>query len=424
MSVFITACTAAEQPDAILQRLRENVAEQLSHSANYTCTETLDRSYYRNNGFAMAMHGPDAVAVRKNELIHDRLRLDVAVSEGKEIYGWHGAGQFSSSEVTDIVQHGPISTGQFVGYLRNVFLADGVKFKYRGTAVEDGERVHKFDFVVKLSSSRSLVHTASGYRKVPFHGSASARASNLELSRLEIVDDEIPHDSEMESVRTDLRYQTAKLFGRDALIPSVFVLQIQDTNHVFTVSRGNYSECHEFGSEATLRFTDFDENARTDATAPKPIATLPPGVTLPIALQTEITDETAYAGDPVKATLSHAVRIPGANDKIPKNAVLNGIITRFVAYFQPEMQYDVRIEFRRLSFGDRSYRLKAVHEPSKSQFYPAYGSIVPEVIRRELREGSMLIDSKHVRLHKNYRGNWITVDADAKGSTDRDLTAR
>jgi hypothetical protein len=78
---FAIACRAAQDPTELLSRIRRNVAQQLSDSANYTCTETLERSYYRNNGFAMAISGPDAVTIPKNELFEDRLRLDIAVSK-------------------------------------------------------------------------------------------------------------------------------------------------------------------------------------------------------------------------------------------------------------------------------------------------------------------------------------------------------
>jgi len=408
-SLLVAACAASEQPNEILERIRKNVAEQLSKSVNYTCTESLDRSYYRNNGFAMAIHGPEAVSIPKNELVHDRLRLDVAVSGGKEIYAWHGAGRFSAAEVTDFVHNGVISSGQFVGYLKNIFLFTGVEFRYHGKSSEHGVPIYRFDFEVPLQASGSRVRTPSGYRKIPFHGWFTARASDFQLTSINVIDDQLPPDSKLQSVQTDLRYQLARISGREALIPSLFILQIQDNDHVFSVSRGDYSGCREFGSQSTLRFDATDEPARSEAAIPKPHPSLPAGLSLRVALNTEIKDETAYAGDPVEGVLMRAVKVPGSGEIIPKNAVLRGIITRFVAYFQPEIQYDLRIEFRQLAFGNRTYQLKAVHEPNPREFYPVYGSIVPENVTKQLRGGSMLIESKHVHLRKHFTANWKTV---------------
>lgn len=400
-----------------MTRVRQNVAEQLSRSANYTCTETLERSYYRNNGFAMALGGPEAVTVAKNKLFEDRLRLDLAVSEGKEIYAWHGASQFSTSELTDIVGHGPVSTGQFVGYLRNIFAMPGIEFTFPNQQPENKDGTYRFDFVVPLKASGSHVRTSSGDPAIPFHGWFTVRASNLQLIRLDIVDDQIPAGSNIESAHTVLQYQMARMFGRDTIIPSLFILEIQDDEHVFTVSRGAYSNCHEFSSESRLRFDigNGQTSAYPDSVPLTDQPFLPAGLSLQIGLITEINDETAYAGDPVQGVLLKPVRIPGTSQILPKKAVLQGVITRFAAYYQPEPQYDLRIEFRHLTAKNKSYRLHALHVPTGSDRYGAYATLVPESILNSIRDGSIFIHSKHVRIRKGFSDTWKTVSAKGPG---------
>jgi len=414
--ILVSASAASEQPPEILDQIRQNVARQLSKSANYTCTESLERRYYRNNGFAMAMAGPEAVTIPKNALLHDRLRLDVAVSGGKEIYAWHGAGRFSASEVRDIVRHGPISTGQFVGYLGNVFLVPGVQFDFDGKTTESGIEYYRFKFDVPLAASRSQINTPDGYLKVPFHGSFTARASNLQLAGLEIIDGEIPPDSNLQAVQTELRYQIARISDRDALVPASFKLQIQDNASVFTVSRGNYADCHEFKTESTLHFgaNDAAEQGKASTPSSQELA-VPAGLSLRVALKTQIHDETAWAGDSIEGVLTRAVRIPGSEVTIPKKAVLLGIITRFVTYFEPEKRHDVRIEFRQLAFGNQRYRLRALHEPTSGEMFPVYGVAAPERTLNDLRGGSILIHSEHVRLDKGFTAIWKTVLPDGPG---------
>lgn len=403
------ACRAAQDPTELLTRIRQNVAEQLSRSANYTCTETLNRSYYRNNGFDMAIGGPDAVAIPKNELLQDRLRLDIAVSEGKEIYAWHGASRFSTSELTEIVRHGPVSTGQFVGYLKNIFLMPGVKFTYREQSAATG--VYRFEFDVPLKASGSHVHSRSGNPVIPFHGWFTARTSDLQLNRVDVIDDQLPSDSNIQSVHTTLKYQLSQLFGRKTLVPSLFILEIQDDEHIFSVSRGAYSGCREYTTESSIHFDSSDGQSPVslDPVSSAEQSALPAGLSLQIGLTTEVDDETAYAGDPVEGVLLKAVRIPGSSEIIPKKAVLRGVITRFATYFQPEREYDLRIEFRYLTTKNKSYRLRALHVPSSAEMYAAYGSLVPEPVMKDLHAGSMLVHSKHLRIKKGLAAVWKTT---------------
>ena len=410
---FAAACNAAQDPTELLAQIRRNVDEQLSRSANYTCTETLERSYYRNNGFDMALGGPGGVAIPKNQLLQDRLRLDIAVSEGKEIYAWHGAGRFSSPELSDIVRHGPVSTGQFVGYLKNIFITPGIEFAFRGKTQNVNGGVYRFDFAVPLKASGSHVRTRNGDPPVPFHGWFSVRASDLQLIKLDITDDQIPADSNIQAVHTVLQYQMARMFGRETIIPSLFILEIQDDEHVYSVSRGAYSNCHEFSSESRLRFDSVsDSSAASPGTGPvseQPV--LPAGLSLQIGLTTEIDDETAYAGDRVEGILLKALRIPGSSEIIPKKTIVQGIITRFAAYSQPEKQYDLRIEFRHLLAKNKVYRLRALHVPSSAEMYGAYGSLMPEYVINNLHDGSLLVHSKHLRLKKGFSGVWKTKKA-------------
>src|SRR4051794_30544880 len=83
---FSAICYGEElSAQEVFNRARENVARQLLAVANYTCVLTVDRTLYAEPGRFTA---GCAVADRITEkpFMHDRLRLDVAVSEGDEIF--------------------------------------------------------------------------------------------------------------------------------------------------------------------------------------------------------------------------------------------------------------------------------------------------------------------------------------------------
>ena len=72
-----------------------------------------------------------------NRRVH--LSLEVAVSEGHEIYAWPGATRFDTRDVDEIIRQGPIGTGAFGTHLIGVFDNPSVDFHYVGEK-PDGNR--------------------------------------------------------------------------------------------------------------------------------------------------------------------------------------------------------------------------------------------------------------------------------------------
>ncbi len=252
--------------------------------------------------------------------------------------------------------------------------------------------------------------TGGGFVIAPFRGSFTVHKSNLQLASLEVIPYDVPFNSSIQSARTEVKYQLTRLSGRDALIPASFVLQLEDESHIFTVSKGDYSDCHEYGAESTLRF-DLPDTPEA-APAPAPIAArepmLPPGLELRIALSSGIDDETSYTGDSVTGVLLDPVR--AGPDIIPRGAVVSGALTQLEARFRPQKYCKIRIEFRRVTFGKRAYRMRALHQATTKDMHllSAFYGATTEARFDELRDGTMLIDSSHVRLRPGFKGDWRT----------------
>jgi|GEM_PF-2658655 len=261
LSLIGTASAAPENPAIILEQVRRSVAAQIKKSANYACVQTIDRTYFENSRDLLPGCAYESQTPIRKEVMHDRLRLDVAVSEGQEIYSWHGENNFSSSTIDSVVKNGPISSGGFVGYLENIFFDAGIQFTYTGESTGNGAAVYGFKYAVPLASSRYHIQAAlHEFPILPFHGSFTVNATNFELASLEVIADGIPANSKICSVDTAVNYQLTPISGRNALIPASVVLRIDDSSHVYTVSRGEYSQCREFRGESTLL---FDSGAAT-----------------------------------------------------------------------------------------------------------------------------------------------------------------
>jgi hypothetical protein len=426
--IAAVAWSATDNWREVLSRLRENIANQIAKSTNYTCVETVDRTSFRSSldlipGCAYESKTPDRV---RN--MHDRLRLDVAVSEGKEIFAWHGQDKFSgSSTIDDVVRRGAVSSGEFIGFLENIFVHGGIRFEYTGDPVVNGIQTYSFNYVVPLSSSGYHVGTRHGKPAVPFHGSFSVRGSDFQLTSLNIIADNIPENSLICSAETEMEYQIAKISGRDALLPSLFILKLDDVNHRYTVSRSAYSQCHEFTAESTLQFDLQDSAASGTGTQLSNQEELPAGTILHIALKTPIDGETSYTGDPVEGILLNQVRVDNGRTMIPKNSIVDGVVTLFENFDQPKRYYLLSIEFERLTSGHRTFVLRATPAVSKQQagkLNDIYGGPWPADIQDAYDDGVFVFRSPRIHLDQGFAANWITQTIASAPSSSSALSAR
>src|ERR1700678_502918 len=103
------ASAADSDADALFQKARAKVLDNARRLPRYTCVENILRAQYMPpRGALAAFRRPvsqGALAVR------DRLRLDVAVVNGDEIFSWAGAGKFETHDVAKLVGRGASGSG-------------------------------------------------------------------------------------------------------------------------------------------------------------------------------------------------------------------------------------------------------------------------------------------------------------------------
>jgi hypothetical protein len=264
-------------PHEILEKVRAQVLEQVRIGGNYMCVQTADRHYYRPKEIARSgcdhpLRHPD----ENTEVMTDRLRLSVAVSENQEIYSWYGQQRFQNGSIDELITNGPITTGGFGGFLRNIFLARGIEFTYTGHSVLNGVPEDSFDYNVPLADSGYAVTTKRGPAVVAFRGSFSANSDTFELTNLVV---EVPHgppDSHVCYARSSIAYQMAHVSGNDVLIPDHFDFRVDDTDHTQTDSKSSIVPATL--SPVNRRSTsNFPMRRIREATAPKRSQRVPCG---------------------------------------------------------------------------------------------------------------------------------------------------
>lgn len=386
------------------------MTEQLAKSSNYACVETLDRTYLKpTRPGAIACGAEDTADLQ--EVMHDRLRLNVAVSAGAEIFSWHGENKFSSSDIDRIVKGGPISSGSFVGFLRNIFFAPGVAFRYRGKGTERGTTVEKFDYAVAAAASRFRVEGAGNRSAiVPFHGSFSADAATFDIVRLRMTAGRIPFGLNICATGSEVHYQIAEISGVPTLIPRSFELHIDDDTHLHTVSRGAYADCHEFRAESRVRFdTPQDYGQKPQQTNLDPW--LPSGLDLRVELTTPVDEKTMFTGDAVEGVLIAPVRTEKGEVVLPVNATLRGVITQLQTFYVPEAHSSLRIQFNSAKFGNNGYRLRAIHKLSDKErraTLSVFDGILTNEAKNQIEQGTIFVHSDRLRLNPRFRGEWRT----------------
>ena len=345
--------------------------------------------------------------------MHDRLRLNVAVSDSGEIYSWQGERKFSSAPIDKIVQGGPISSGSFVGFLGNIFLRPGIEFTYRGSTHKGSVEAVHFDYRVQKAFSQFRVQGGDSRSAiVAFHGSFAANAESFELIQLKIIADQIPPGLSICATDNEVQYQLAEISGNPTLIPRTFELRIDSEQHLDTISRSTYSQCHEYQAVSTIHF-DRPGDFTQVPVGPVKEQWLPGGLDLPLALSSTIDAKTAYTGDPVEAVTTAPVRDSQGKTLIPQNAVLHGIITQLERFYRPQDYYALRLQFRWTSFAGKTYLLRASHKPTgkeKKVLNAIYETFITEDEKNQIDQGTIYIRSGHLRLDSRFRGEWQTAE--------------
>src|SRR5580693_5471841 len=113
-ALVLAAATAASTADPVVDELfklaREKVLDNARRMPRYTCVETISRTQYHPADNSSSCQPPAAarrlVSVRGSMTLRDRLRLDVTVADGGEIFSWAGAGKFETHDVGELAGGG------------------------------------------------------------------------------------------------------------------------------------------------------------------------------------------------------------------------------------------------------------------------------------------------------------------------------
>jgi hypothetical protein len=406
----LPAATPDTPAQALFNHVRQKVVASVKNSPRYTCVETVERETFvpRLKNRAACWNPENGANLVLDT--RDRLRLDVGVSSGREIYSWHGEKQFHDTGLDDLVGYGPIGSGMFSSFLAAIFGTARGHYLFTGTVNQDGYRRAEFKFTMPKQVSDYEVHSGRMHLITGYSGGFSVNWSSGDLLSLRTVTDQLPRETDLCSIEIRTNYRQVELGGSEFLLPGDVVTTMFQRDGGQQETRTKYEDCRTFSGEATLHFDDSASSSDPQATQGLRMEDLPRGLLLRVRLTSNIDAKSSWVGDPVEGTLDQPLR---RNKQViaPKGARVEGRITRLLAVELPAPSLEVGIEWRRIIAGPVTYRVSArlmqemgLSKPRGSRVRFSYFED-----RDDRLSNYIVVTGKDLSLDRRFIANWRSV---------------
>jgi hypothetical protein len=330
--------TALDPAVLLLAKIKVHMMETLTGQPNYTCLETVER--WQRNALA-----------RQFQFI-DRLRMEVALVDGKEMFAWPGSQRFEDRDLTEWVPSGTFGSGEFASHSRVVFGTNTAAFEPRGEqnlpisdvsisgvsrsgvsrSNQEERPAVRFDFSVPQLVSGYRIRSGAAREVVGYRGSFYVEPQSLDLMRLEVFADDLPASLKLKSVSDRMDYARVRIGEGDFLLPESSEVVLVDLNGHVDRNQLRFSACRQYTGQSKLSFDDAEPaplaaSPQYPSGAQKGELELPRNLEITLSLNDDIDLEAAAIGDPVKARLRDDLKLRGRL-VLAKGAMAAGRISR------------------------------------------------------------------------------------------------
>lgn len=404
---MLAAAAAAGAADPVVEELlkqaRDKVLDNARRMPRYTCVETIARAQYQpaSGSGASCRPGP-----RGNLMLHDRLRLDVAVAAGGEMFSWAGAGKFEAREPAQLAVGGASGSGEFGSFLNAVFGNEPDAVRYAGRRNDFAV----FEYNVPLAKSGYRIHVNGPDKAVAYHGTFSVDPADGDLQQLLVETDQFSQGDGVCLVQHVMDYSRVKIGSGEFLLPEVSTMDAHYRSGGETLNETRYSDCREYVGESTIRFDDVDP-ASGPAAAKAALQPLPPKVRLAIGLSKPINTETAAAGDAVDGVLLRDAMDKKRGAVARLNDRVHGRILRLQQYMEPEPRWFIAIRFDTIERNGReqAISLKPLDDGDRSTQRARAATPPPGAMERTEGAGVFVFpEHGNIVLDQKFHSEWET----------------
>jgi hypothetical protein len=377
-SFFAAVAQSAGDSDSALRRTRERLLADLDRLPRYTCVQTITRRYYRpeQEGASckvlMAAHikGKD----RAKLSAWDRLRLEVAIVDGQNVFSWVGSPRFESGTMERLAGRGPLSNGDFGPFLNAIFTRASVIFQ--GEEHAGNRHLLAYAYDVPLERSVYLIRGDDGWTRTAYSGVFVIDPENADIVSLTVRTAELPPNSPSCQAISEVEYGRTPIHDRMILIPRETRLTVIDRKGSETHSQTQYASCREYASKTRMLFDGPASTAapRDVLPAESAPATFPAGLRFRSRIVSTIDSATSAAGDPLDAVLLSPIRDKHKVVLAPAGALVHARLVGFEQRVGPAASpfdrrpgsldsFQVSIQLESIELKGRTVPLHAAADP-------------------------------------------------------------
>jgi hypothetical protein len=425
----LLVCAAAgaaadDDPVDILARVRDRVVEQGNRMPNHTCVETVERQRYQRVA-EQSHRSCDAILARRQQpnfskLLRlsttDRLRLDVAVTRGSEIYSWAGAGKFEEGEIDDLIPVGSMGTGAFSTLLESAFEARSSGFTFDGVVTLASRTLYKYSFhVPKDESLYKYRENHKPWIITGYGGELLVDPRTSELVRLSVHTDELPPTVQGCEIDTTLDYGEVQLSGADFLLPASTRQRFISRDGREEENSYTFSACRDFQAESNVHWGDDNASTAGGRAGDSATPQWPLGTPVSIDVTTPI-DGRAAAGDRIEGRLAQAIHNPKGGPAFARGTAVVGRLMRVEVRHQSPAAVTIVLRWEALQSGGQTIPLSLMPVRAPRPVFRAGCSVcrVEESGERprpgEERYGVFHFPGENVSVKNGLRTEWVTAN--------------
>lgn len=445
IGVVGSAVQQSPAPEGVLRSTAQRLVADLDRMPRYTCVQTITRSYYRpiaqGRSCAVLMKEYQKHPEKHESRGWDRLRLEVAIAGGDNVYSWVGAPRFDSDAFEQLAGRGPLSSGDFGPFLSSILNRGTIAFTKEETA--GGRRLFQYSYDLPLERSRYMVKEGEKWVPTAYSGTLMLDPESNDIANLTVRTAELPEKNLDCQANSEVEYGRTQIHDRMVLIPrqTSLITIVRDGSE--TESRTVYSSCREYASKSRL-FIDPSSVSSTAGAIDKatglpgppassnsksskpdaadsasdptnstatPSGFFPSGLHFRARVITPIDSDTAAAGDAIEAVLRTAIVNKNKRVLAPAGAILHGRVMSMEQHYDRLSSIWLSIQFESIQVNGRSVPFSAAPDPGhnfeinavSNPWGSTSGALDPDAI-------GFAFYTQHLRLTK-FDWDWKTLEA-------------
>jgi tetratricopeptide (TPR) repeat protein len=286
--------------------LRDRNAPLLLKTPDYTCLESITRTRVDARGRAR-----DA----------DLFRVEIGISDEREIYGYAGGKRFSGESLAAMLGNSFSTTGVFSMLARALIAGNGTTIAFAGLEVLDGETVYRYYFRSIPGEARWSIQYGKSSARGGEEGYFFVGRASLTLRRVQVRAIQIPTDLKLKELDAVIDYQPETVGTRPVLLPYEARVHVEEGSGVQSVSRMFFDHCRSFTAESTFFFGA--DNSQDESTHPVKSPELPPDLEIAVSLGSPVSVTTTTESDLLTARVAAPVALRG-HEIIAAGAAVEG----------------------------------------------------------------------------------------------------